>query len=132
ALVEGLPIDRIGEHVDLGLVSSCKDCATYCVDGWSVGSHKRQCTYSYPEARVSPAAFAIWDRLRRFASPRAKRWVPPQVTVTVQLLSPSFVDSTTEWPRRWPTSGTPIRLFGREGWTFTLDGGELPDLHRVL
>jgi hypothetical protein len=132
ALVAGLPIDRIGEEVGRGFVSACEDCATYCVDGLSAGSYKQQCTYGGPSPRVHPAAFAIFDRLSRFASPRAVRWVPPHITVTVQADESSHGSpGVVEWPRKWPLSGTPIRLFGRDGWTFTLDGSELPEVRRV-
>jgi hypothetical protein len=132
ALVAGLPIDRIGEQLNRGFVSSCEDCATYCVDGLSAGSYKQQCTYDHPSARVHPAAFAIWDRLARFTSPRAKRWVPPQIAVTVEVDDSSHGSAgSVEWPRKWPLSGNPTHRFGRDGWTFTLDGTELPEVRRV-
>jgi hypothetical protein len=130
-LLDGLKPDLVGPHPPSELRQKCFDCATYCVDAWSPAGRKRECVLGFPSEKMEPELSAIWDRLLRFVSPRATRWVPKQVTVTVRSSSLGGASSSVDWPQHWPTSGVPIGQFGHDGWTFVLDGSKLPELRRV-
>ena len=124
ALIDGLPLEA---RDDWG--SGGTDCWSYFLDSWSSGPHRRDYACGWPDDKKTPQ---IWDRLATFSSRHAKRWVPPLVTVTVDIYPTSGgAPGTVDWPRGWPTSDTPIHRFGRDGWTFTLDGSSLPELRRV-
>jgi hypothetical protein len=135
ALVDGLALSRVGALHPSKNVGA--DGATFCIDVWTAGTRKSDCIWGniendWPDLPPPPEMSAIWRRLAHFTSPRAQKWVPNQVTVSVMSWRCGHDAAThSAWPARWPTHGEPFKTLEGDGFRFTVGGNELPELRRL-
>jgi hypothetical protein len=141
ALVGDLALARVGAlHTP---VREGDDGGTDCIHVWSAGRHAQDCIWGgmnddcfAGEPKIPVEMVKIWQRLERFTSPRARRWLPPKVDV---FAHPWCVGQSCNlqcgtpraelWPPGWPRPNQRQTAQLEHGeWHFTLPGTALPQL----
>jgi len=131
ALTADLPLARVGS-LHPPLVDGA-DGATYCIDVWSHGAHKRDCIWGSAErspgwSEVPAEMDAIWKRLGHFSSARARPWTPESVTVQVLPWVCGGLHAVPAlWPRSWP-----LPTVHADGLSFEAPAAVVPSLRQAV